>query len=127
MADGDDRKSALIAQLAAQRASLSRHAGAVRESLDVGKRIKSSFTAHRVVWLAGAVFAGLALARSRPGKSGRSRPASGSVPNALRAGFAMGVVKLIFNLMRPTLISMLTARIADFAANRSAPRRNPVR
>ena len=127
MADGNDRKSVLIAQLAAQRASLSRHAGAVRESVDVGKRIKNSFISHRVVWLAGAVFAGLALARSRPRKSGKSRPASESPPNPLRAGLAWPAIKLIFNLARPTLISILTARIADFAANRSAPRRNPVR
>ena len=127
MADRDDRKSALIAQLAAQRTSLSRHAGAVRESLDVGKRIKSSFATHRVAWLAGAVLAGLALARFRQRKSGRSRPAGDPPGTLLRAGFAWAAIKLIFNFVRPTLISMLTARIAGFAANRSAPRRNPAR
>ena len=127
MADSDDRKSALIAQLAAQRASLSRHAGAVRESLDVGKRIKSSFASHRVLWLAGAVFAGLALARFRRRKSRKSRPAGDPPGTPLRAGFAWSAISLIFNLARPTLVSMLTARIADFAAGRSAPRRNPPR
>ena len=127
MADDDDRKSALIAQLAAQRASLSRHAGAVRESLDAGKRIKSSFTSHRMLWLAGAAVAGLALARFRPRKSSKPRHAAKSSEVPMRAGFAWSAVKLIFDLARPALVSMLTARIAHFAANRGAPRRNPAR
>ena len=127
MADIDDRKAALIAQLAAHRAHLSQSARGVEESLRVGRRIRSSFAKNRAVWLAGAVFAGLALTRFRPRKSARSRPVAETLRGTRSAGFAWPMVKLLFDLARPTLISLLTARIADFAAGRTAPRRNSPR
>ena len=122
MADIDDRKAALIAQLAAHRTHLSRSASGVEESLRVGRRIRSGFAKNRVAWLAGAALAGLALTRLRPRKSARSRPVAERLPSAPGAGFAWPVAKLIFDLARPTLISLLTARLAAFAAGRTAPR-----
>ena len=124
MAGIDHRKAALIAQLAAHRAHLSQSARGVEESLRVGRRIKASFASNRVVWLVGAAFAGLALTRFRPRKSARFRPVAETLRGTPSAGFAWPVVKLLFDLARPTLISLLTARIADFAAGRTAPRRN---
>ena len=124
MADIDDRKAALITQLAGHRTHLSHSARGVEESLRVGRRIRSSFMQHRAVWLAGAVFAGLAVTRFRPRKSARSRRVAEKMQGARSAGFAWPAVKLIFDLARPTLISLLTARLADFAAGRTAPCRD---
>ena len=123
MADGNDRKSALIAQLAAQRTRLSRHAQCVQVSLDVGGRIKASFAGNRVVWLAGAAFAGLALARFRIRKPAKSPTDGARLRTAARAGFAWPAVKLVLDLARPALVSLLTARIADFAAGHATQRR----
>ena len=127
MADNDDRKAALIAQLATHRTHLSHSARGVEESLRVGRRIQSSFARHRAVWLAGAAFAGLALTRFRPRKSARSRPVAGMLQGTRSAGFAWPAMKLLFDIARPTLISLLTARLADFAADRAKPRRSPQR
>ena len=122
MARNDDRKSALIAQLAAQRSRLSRSAAGVRESLRVGPRIKSSFAKNPAAWLGGAVFAALVLTRFRSGKTSRTRSAAEPLKGAAVAGLAWPVMKLIFTIARPTLISLLTARLADFASGRKAPR-----
>ena len=127
MADIDDRKTALIAQLAAQRSRLSRSADGVRESLRVGPRIKSSFAKNPAAWLGGAVFAGLVLTRFRSGKTTRTRSATDPLKGAAVAGLAWPVMQLIFTIARPTLISLLTARLADFAADRAKPRRSPQR
>ena len=123
MADIDDRKSALIAQLAAQRTRLSQSAYAVRERLRVGPRIKSSFAKNPAAWLGGAALAGLVLTRFRSRKTSRTGPADAPLRGTLAAGLAWPVVKLLFNIARPTLISLLTARLADFAAGRRESRR----
>ena len=122
MAGIDDRKAALIAQLAAHRAEFSDSARGVRASLDVGARIKSGFAANPVAWLAVAGIAGLVLTRFRRRKTPRSRTA-GPVKMAAAAGFALPLAKLLFNIARPTLISLLTARLADYASRRTASRR----
>ena len=101
MADIDDRKSALIAQLAAQRTRLSQSACGVRESLRVGPRIKSSFAKNPAAWLGGAAFAGLMLTRFRSRKTSRTRAASEPLRGTLAAGLAWPVVKLLFNIARP--------------------------
>jgi hypothetical protein len=127
MADIDDRKATLVAQLATQRTHLSQSARCVKESLRVGRRIKSSFTEHRLMWLAGAVFAGLALSWFRPRKSRRSKVVAETPRDSPRRGLAWLVIKLIFDVARPTLASLLTARFANFANGRAAPQRSPQR
>ena len=121
MADGDDRKSALIAELAGQRARLSRHAECVQESMDVGARLRASFAGNRVAWLAGAAFVGVVLVRLRPGRKVKMKGESATVKAAVGAGILLPVLKIAFDLARPALVSMLTARVADFAA-RKEPR-----
>ena len=122
MADIDDRKAALIARLAAHRADFSESVRSVRESLDVGARIKSAFAANPVAWIAGAGIAGLALTRFRSRKTPRRRPAE-PLKETMAAGLAWPAAKLLFNIARPTLVSLLTARIADFAASHAKSRR----
>ena len=76
--------------------------------------------------MAGAGIAGLALTRFRTRKTPRSKQAE-PLKAAATVGFAWPVAKLLFNIVRPTLISLLTARLADFAADRAKPRRSPQR
>lgn len=123
MADSDDRKSALIVQLAAQRTQLSRHAESVAESLDVRSRLKASFAGNRVAWMAGAAFTGIVLSRLRPRRTVKIKGESGAAKAAVSAGILLPMLKVVFDLARPTLISMLTARIADFASRQQTPRR----
>lgn len=123
MADADDRKSALIAQLAAQRTQLSQHAESVTESLDVRSRLKASFAENRVAWLAGAAFTGIVLSRLRPRRTVKTKGESTTVKAAVGAGILLPMLKVAFDLARPTLISMFTARIADFTSRQQEPRR----
>ena len=122
MADIDDQKAALIAQLAAHRADFSASARGVRTSIDVGARIKSGFSANPVAWIVGAGIAGFVLTRFRSRKTKRPRR-SEPLKGTVAAGLALPVLKLFFNIARPTLVSLLTARIADFAASRAKSRR----
>ena len=124
MADTDDRKLALIARLATQRARLSRHADYVRESLNVGHRVKAGFVKNPVMWLGGAAFVGVVLARLRGGKAVKQTPVGAPPRAAARAEFMWPSLKFVFDLARPALVSMLTARIADFASGRMASRRD---
>ena len=124
MADTDDQKLALIARLATQRARLSRHADHVRESLNVGQRVKAGFAKNPVVWLGGAAFVGVVLARLRGGKAVKQTPAGAPLRAAARADFVWRSLKFVFDLARPALVSMLTARIADFASGRMGSRRD---
>ncbi len=124
MADTDDRKLALIARLATQRARLSRHADHVRESLNVGQRVKEGFAKNPVAWLGGAAFVGVVLTRLRGGRAVKQTPLGAPLRAAARAGFAWPAVKFVFDFARPALVSMLTARIADFASGRMASRRD---
>ena len=123
MADSNDRKSALIAQLAAQRTRLSQHAESVKESMDVGARVKASFAGNRAAWLAGAVLAGVMLARLRPRRTLKIPRGNATAKAAVGAGILLPVLKIAFDLARPALVSMLTSRIADFAA-RNGPARH---
>ena len=127
MADGDDRKSALIAQLAAQRARLSHHAESVKESVDVGARVKASFTGNRAAWLAGAALTGVVLSRLRPRRTVKIKGGNTTAKAAVGAGILLPVLKIAFDLARPALVSMLTSRIADFAARKESPRRSGMR
>ena len=123
MADGDDRKSALIAQLAAQRTQLSQHAESVTESLDVRSRLKASFAGNRLAWLAGAAFTGIVFSRLRPRRTVKIKGESATAKAALGAGILLPMLKVAFDLARPPLISLLTARFADFASRQQEPRR----
>ena len=123
MADSGDRKSTMIEQLAAQRARLSRHAESVQESMDIGARVKAGFAKNRAAWLAGAVLTGVVLSRLRSRRTVKSKGENATAKAAIGAGILLPVWKLAFDLARPALVSMLTARIADFAGRNDWPRR----
>ncbi len=127
MADGEDRKAALVTQLAAQRAHLSRHSEAVRKSVDVAARAKASFAESPLKWIAASTFAGVLLTRLRRGKREPKKSAPAFSQPATRAAFLWPVAKMLFDLAKPALVSMLTARAASFVAGCTDPRRDRAR
>ena len=126
MADIDDRKSALIAQLAEYRAQLSHHADGARERADFKRQIKDGIAANRFAWIGGAGLAGVLLAIARPWKS-RRRETSNRPATSPGKGFALGALKLAFDLARPALVSMATSRAADFIAGWNRRKEQPNR
>lgn len=129
MADGDDRKSALIAQLAAQRARLSRHAECVKESVNMGARLKANFAGNRAAWFGGAALLGVVLTRLGPGRTVKVKVKgeSTAAKAAVGAGILLPILKIAFDLARPALVSMLTARVTGFAARGETRRRSEPR
>ena len=115
MADIHDRKSALIAQIAEHRARLSHHAENVRERADFKRQLQDGIASNRLAWLGGAGLAGVLLAIARPWKS-RRRETSNRPAASPGKGFALGALKLAFDLARPVLVSMATSRATDFIA-----------
>ena len=121
MAGNEDRKAALIAELARARAEIGGAADGVRAQLDVGARARRAVSRHQWWWLGGAVFAGVLLARL-PARSrkiyvdekGRKIPRG----NAMTTGLLLGAAKIAFDVAKPMLLRIFMRRAEDFVSER---------
>ena len=121
MAGDEDRKAALIAELARARGKIGGAADIVRAQLDVGARVKRAVSRNQWWWLGSAVFVGVLLAKlpARTKKvyvdeKGRKLPRS----TAMTAGLLLGAAKIAFDLAKPALLKMATRRAEDFVRER---------
>jgi hypothetical protein len=124
MARSEDRKTALISELARARAQMDSAGMQVRAHLDIGARLKRSMVRHRWVWLGSAVACGLLLTRLRTrtrkiyvDKAGREA----ALPTAAKTGLAVAVLKIAFDLAKPVLMKMAMERVRRFAARHHDP------
>jgi len=121
MASLQDRKSELIFALDQARRRVSTHASGVRANAHPGKKLRSSFSQHKLAWLGGAALLGLVLVRpSRRNKKAPSSPATGSVARSARVGLLIGALKLAFDLSKPLLTSWATNQLAELARKNAA-------
>ena len=117
MANIDDQKVALIAQLDRTRSRLAANRRELAEDLDVPKKLKSSFVGHRGVWLGGAALFGLIISRLPPRRKKSAPPSKAKATakvEAERAGMAgigFALLKIAFNVAKPILISWATKRM----------------
>lgn len=119
MAELTGRKAELIAELDHARARLRGHSRGARAHLHPGEKLRASFQRQRIGWLGGATLAGLILAKLPPRtKKVPARQIKG-VPNefaaAGRAGFFLGTIKIVLDLLKPLLIAWATKRMGDIA------------
>jgi hypothetical protein len=123
MAD-ESRKTALIAQLDAQRAQLATSAAGVRTHANFGARIKASMRTHLLAWVGGAILLGVLLAPRRPRKVLVDRKTREKVQtNTVRAGVGLAVLKFAFDFARPALVSWAGPRLAEWIARRAGAAR----
>lgn len=121
MASLQNRKSELIVALDQARSRVTTHASGVRAHAHPGKKLRSSFSQHKLAWLGGAALLGLVLARpSKRNKKTSFAPAQDSVARSAKAGLLIGALKLAFDLSKPLLTSWATNQLAELAKKNAA-------
>jgi len=117
MAELDDRKAALVAELSRARANLSRHADGMRGKSDFSGRVKSGFNENRFAWMGGAAIVGLALAKLPPRtKKVPLNPKDREKLARLQgSGMVVGGIKLALDFAKPLLLAWATKRMGDVA------------
>ena len=118
MAELEDRKNALIRDLARSRSELSAHAHGASAHLNPGAKIHAGFVRHRFAWMGAAGLFGLVLSKigSRQKKITFSKRGEKQVAKAGAAGLLLGVLKIAFDLLRPTLTTWATKRVSALAS-----------
>ncbi len=127
MAQLQDRKNALSDQLHRARAGIQLHANGARANVDLGAKVRASFSKHRLGWIGAAALLGLILVR-KPfrRKKGVVKATADSVQKTtLAAGIGLGAAKILFDLSKPMLIGWATRRLSQMA-NRNEKRSSKI-
>src|SRR5213594_3374282 len=113
----------LKAEIAASRERVGRDLGGLRHELDFPAKFRRSFREQTVSWItaAAAVGALIALAPMRKKKIYVDAKSSRkSQKKLVETGFALAVLKIAANMVRPVVVEFLKNRLTDFG---SQPRR----
>ncbi len=113
----DDDKAELIAQLDKARAQFARSLGGLRRDADLGAHLKHSFTEHKAAWIGSAGIAGWVLSRlpARKKKVVVHKNDGDKVKEIADAGVALAILKTLFALFRPLIMSFAGKKIAELA------------
>ena len=117
----DDRKVVLKTELAAARQRVATNLHALRQDLDFRTRTKRAFARQPIAWIAGASIVGLFVARvvfRRTKVVVVGKGHEGAVEKAEKAGLLLGILKITFDLLKPTLTKLATGFVADYARGR---------
>ncbi len=109
----------LTAEIAQSRERVTRDLGGLRYEVDFAAKFRRSFREQTISWLttAAAVGALVALAPMRKkkiyvdAKSGRK-----SQKKLVETGFALAVLKIAANMVRPVVVEFLKNRLTDFGS-----------
>jgi hypothetical protein len=116
MAGGENRKAALIAELARSRAQIDGAASEVRARLEVGPKVRRTVVRYRWWWIGGAVLTGLVIALPRRTKkvyvNTKGRNAEGAT--VAKTGLALAAAKFAFDFARPMLVKWAGRQVADY-------------
>ena len=123
MADLEDRKVALVAQLDSHRKQLSASGHRIQGRLHVMRRFKENFAAYPWAWIGAAAVIGLVLTRRRAPKFQVERRTVETREVPTRASVALGTLKFLFDVSRPLLVSQLGVRIAEMISRRTGSKR----
>ena len=121
MAGNENRKAALIAELARARAQIGSAATGVHTHLDVGARVQRALSRRRWWWIGGVVCIGVLLAR-RPARTKKiyvnDKGGKVAAQTAVSTGLALTVAKIAFDLLKPVLFKMVLRRGEDYVRTR---------
>jgi hypothetical protein len=113
-----DQKRELVRQLDAARLQFGQNIRGFRHDLNVGSKVRGQFDRHTGAWLGGAALFGWLIAMLKPKKEKVlvDRATNQRVKTVRKTGFLLGLLKLIVNLVKPTLMAYATKKIADLGA-----------
>ncbi len=116
MADSQDERKRIIAELARRRIELSDESLLVRRNLDVERRLSESVKQHSWAWMSVAAVFGWILSRlpARKKKVYIEAPNSGKKVR-YREGFLSTAWKAAWSIGKPLLTAYLTKKIAERA------------
>ena len=117
MADSQDERKRIAAELARMRVELSDQSLLVRRDLDVGRRMSESFRKHSWGWMSVAAIFGWLLSRlpARKKKIYIHAADSDKKSDATEEGFMVQVWKGVWSIAKPLVVAYLTKKIAEKA------------
>jgi hypothetical protein len=114
MADSQDERKRIIAELARRRVELSEQSLLVRRDLDVGRRMSDSVREHSWVWMTVAAIFGWLLSRLPARKKKIYVQAANSEKwKSHREGFGAQIWKGMWSIAKPLIVAYITKRIAE--------------
>ena len=108
----------MMAELEAARSRVTVNFRALRKDLDFPTRAKRAFARQPLAWIGGASFLGLIVSRFSFRKRKVVVVRKGKEPmieKAEKAGLLLGILKLVFDLVRPALTTWATKLVTEYA------------
>ncbi len=120
MAQLDERKAALIAELDRARSRATANGRSLGRDVQVSGKIKETIARHRVSWLAGGVLTGLVISKLPPrtkkvvvDRKGKPQQMNAELAATGKAGLALGAVKLLIDVTKPVILAWATKRLGE--------------
>src|SRR6202140_2849153 len=116
MADSQDERKRIIAELARRRVELGVQSLIVRRNLDVGSRMSESFREHSWGWMSVAAIFGWLLSRL-PARKKKIyvQTANSEKRGSHHEGFLVQVWKGVWSIAKPLVVAYVTKKIAEKA------------
>jgi hypothetical protein len=115
MADPQDERKRIAAELARMRVELSNQSLLVRRDLDVGRRMSESLRRHSWGWMSVAAIFGWLLSRLPARKKKIYVAANSDKKVNYHEGFMVQVWKGIWSIAKPIVVAYATKKIAEKA------------
>lgn len=115
MADPQDERKRIAAELARMRVELSDQSLLVRRDLDVGRRMSESLRKHSWGWMSVAAIFGWLLSRLPARKKKIYVAANSDKKVSYHEGFIAQVWKGIWSIAKPIVVAYVTKQIAEKA------------
>jgi hypothetical protein len=116
MADSQDERKRIIAELARRRVELIEQSLLVRRDLDVGRRMSDSVRRHSWVWMTVAAIFGWLLSRLPARKKKIYVQAANSEKlKSHHQGFVAQIWRGMWSIAKPVIVAYVTKRIAEKA------------
>ena len=131
MAELDDRKKELSAQLDRARSRIGANRRELGEDLNAPAKLKASLSKHRFVWLGAAVLLGLLIAklpaRTKKVVVDRKGRRQADVEKVEKASLLVAFLKIVFDLAKPFIIKYGKEYVLNVIEQRTSGRGGPRR
>ena len=115
----EQRKAELSTVLARSRGEITTNVHALGHDLDFVSRARRAFKTHPAVWIGSALLVGLLISRLPFGRkkvvvAPRAKKTEETIEKVEKTGLLLAVLKIAFNVLKPTLMGWATRRVAEY-------------